>query len=139
MHHLMRRHRWPLQEFKRLLDSPFFSDFADFWERPFPATDVKDLKDSIEVTMDLPGFEKDQINIEYINNYLIVSGGTESVTKVEDKDFFRQERYSGSFRREIALPSEVDFAQAKASFKNGVLTVVLPKTGQSRANRIEIE
>ncbi len=139
MYHLMRRHGSPMQEFKRLLNSPFFSEFADFWERPFPATDVKDLTDSIEVTMDLPGFEKDQINIEYTNNRLTVSGGTESVTKVEEKDFFRQERYSGSFRREIALPSEVDFAEAKANFKNGVLRIVLPKTGQSKINRIEIE
>lgn len=141
MYHLMRRYHphGPMREFKRLLDSPFLSELSDFWEKPFPATDVKDLKDSVEVTMDLPGIEKDQISIEYNNSVLTVSGKAESVNEVEEDDFFRQERYYGSFQRQIALPSQVDYSKAKASFNNGVLRIMLPKTGEAKGNTIEIE
>ena len=140
MHDLMRRwrpglSRNPMREFKRFLDSPFF----DFWEQPFPATDVKDLKETVEVTIDLPGLDKNNINIEYIDNLLKISGKTESESKLEEEDFYRQERYYGSFERSIALPSGVDCSQAQARYKNGVLKIVIPKTETTSGNRIEID
>ncbi|MBO8126320.1 MAG: Hsp20/alpha crystallin family protein [Firmicutes bacterium] len=141
MYHLMRRphHHGPFREFRRLLESPFFSDFVDFFERPFPATDVKDLGESIEVTMDLPGVNKEDISIEYNNNVLTISGRSSVENKYEQDNFFRQERYYGSFNRQIALPAAVDYTQAKASFQNGVLKITLPKTNAGGSNRIPIE
>ncbi len=129
-----------------------FDDFftRGFGMRPFdfdqslrefqPRVDVVDGEDAVEVTAELPGLEEDQINLTLHHNTLQISG--EKVAESEDKgrNYYKMERSYGSFRRSIPLPCKVDGDRIEASFKKGVLTVVLPKVieaGQSK--RISIK
>jgi HSP20 family protein len=82
------------------------------------------------VTADLPGLELEDIELDIESDVLTIRG--EKRSEVEDKDRRYSERSYGRFERRLALPTEVDEDRSKATFRNGVLTVVLPKTERAR-------
>jgi len=84
------------------------------------------------VTAELPGLEEKDVEIQVDDDVLTISG--EKRSEIDDKDRRYSERYYGRFERRIALPAEVDEDRANASFRNGVLTVTLPKTERARQN-----
>ena len=91
-------------------------------------TDVKEKKDSYEVDVDLPGFKKDQIRVELENGYLTISA-EKGLDKDEDKEgrYIRRERFSGSCRRTFYVGENVEQSDIKASFKQGILRLTIPK------------
>lgn len=107
-------------------------------------TDVKETDDGYEVQVDLPGFKKDEINLQLQSGNLTIS-----VTKGLDKDekdkkgnYIRRERYAGSMSRSFYVGNDVTEADIKAKYENGVLTLDIPKKDARRANekrQIEIE
>lgn len=92
-----------------------------------PAIDAYDRGDALVIKAELPGVEKDQIGLSLLDNTLTIRGEARRDEEVRDQDYYRRERAYGSFTRSIPLPVEVDRNAVKASFKNGVLEVVLPK------------
>ena len=92
----------------------------------------------VRVTAELPGLEEEDVELRVEDNVLILRG--EKRTEVEDAERQYSERSYGRFERHIGLPAEVDEERASATFRNGVLTVTLPKTERARqhAKRIPI-
>ena len=92
-------------------------------------TDVKELEDSYEVDIDLPGFKKDEIHLELNNGYLTIS--TEKTLEKDNEGkkgkMLRQERYSGVMQRSFFVGEHLTEEDIKASYENGVLHVMIPK------------
>ena len=91
-------------------------------------TDVKEKKDSYEVDIDLPGFKKEQIQIQLENGYLTISA-QKGLDKDEEKEgkYIRRERFSGSCRRSFYVGENVEQSDIKACFKHGILRLTIPK------------
>lgn len=94
-----------------------------------PDLDVEDTKDAYLIRLDLPGIDKDKINVKVQNNVLTISGERKSEKEEtqEDGNFYRMERSFGSFMKSFPIPSDADANAMIAENKNGVLTIRLPK------------
>ena len=109
-----------------------FNDMdKDFFSASFPnlcRTDIKDEGDKYVMESELPGFEKDDISLDINGSYLVISAEhkTENDEKDKEGNYVRRERSYGSYRRSFDIP-DVDADKIAASYKNGVLTVELPK------------
>ena len=89
--------------------------------------DVADTGDAYVVTADVPGFDREDIEVKLSNRRLELAAEHEEETETEGPDYVRRERRRGSVRRSVHLPGRVDPAGTEASYDNGVLTVTLPK------------
>lgn len=92
-----------------------------------PDCDIVESDDEFKILLDLPGLSKKEIGISLKDNVLTIKGERE-VTLSEGEEFKRQERTRGAFARSFALPENVNKAEVNASFRNGVLTVSMPKS-----------
>ena len=94
-------------------------------------TDVKDVNDHYEVAVDLPGFQKDEVNVELENGYLTISAakGLDKDQKDDEGHYIRQERYSGSCSRSFYV-GDVQPEDIHAKYEDGILTLTLPKAEQ---------
>ena len=102
--------------------------------------DVHETETEVVATCDIPGLEKDDdIQITVEQNMLIIRGFINKTTELKEEDMFRQERYAGGFQRSIFLPSPVSRDGVKATYRNGVLKVRMPKTAQKNVQNIEID
>jgi HSP20 family protein len=103
--------------------------------------DIEDTGESFVVTADLPGFDKDDIDVRLSDQRLRISADrTEEGERSDDGHFVRQERHHSSMERVVRLPEPVDEHSVSASFRNGVLTVTLAKAEPVEGGRdIEIE
>lgn len=95
------------------------------------AGEVEETANAIVVRVEAPGMDKEDCRISIEGNMLYVSGEKRFERETHDSTYHVMERAYGAFQRAIPLPGNVDIDQAKASYKNGVLTVRLPKTGGS--------
>jgi HSP20 family protein len=104
-----------------------------------PALDVYEEKDDIVVKAELPGMEKGDIEVDISDSELTLKGEKKKEEKIEEKDYYRCERSYGAFVRSIDLPRDVQADKVKASFKNGVLEVRLPKTEEAKTKEIKVK
>ncbi len=104
----------------------------------WPSLEVSETDKDVKVTAELPGLEEKDVEVLLAECILTIRGERKSET--EDKDRHFSERYYGRFERSVALPYEVEEDKAEASFRNGVLTITLPKSAkaQEKARRIAI-
>ena len=127
--------------FDQLFDSFFGDDFmtpANFMSTGF-RVDMKENENEYVVEADLPGIKKDAIDIEYDNNYLTVSAKRDDTNEDKGKGYIRKERRCGEFKRTFYVDN-IEENNIDASFKDGVLTITLPKVkkGMDKKNRIDI-
>jgi HSP20 family protein len=123
--------RWP-----RLLDWNFPTGF----ERGLPKVDIIDHNNEIEVQAALPGVKKEDLEVTINNQTITIRTSTKEEKKEEEKGkYFRREITRGEFQRTLSLPDNVDDANAKASFKDGILKVAIPKTEKSKRKTIEVK
>lgn len=102
--------------------------------------DVHETDTEVVVTCDIPGLEKkEDVNIHIENNVLNISGSINKANEMKQENMYRKERYSGSFHRSIALPTSVSNEGIKATYKNGVLEVKMPKVAQNNQQKIDVE
>lgn len=138
--------QWPLTHLRSELDNLFEHFFGSSAVSGgnglmVPSVDVSETDNAIEVKTDVPGFKADDINVEVRDDMLTVSGeySTEEKSNGDEKrKFHRVERRSGSFSRSVRLPCEVMADKVDAELKDGVLTVVLPKSAATKAQKISI-
>lgn len=104
----------------------------------FPRIDVSETNDEVKVIADVPGVGPENINIDIRERVFTISGIISRESKLDEKPY-RYERSYGEFRREITLPARVKEQDIKATFKEGVLTIVLPKTEEEKRKKITIE
>jgi HSP20 family protein len=103
------------------------------------ALDVRETDDELIVEGSLPGFEPEDVDISVAGNILTIKGEHEQEKEEERGRYHYRERRYGACHRTIALPTEVDTARSEASFKNGVLTLTLPKVEETKAKHIEVK
>lgn len=104
-----------------------------------PALDLSETDTAIEVRMDLPGITAKDIDIQISGNVLTVSGQREEEKEEKGKTFHRVERRYGSFSRSVTLPCAVVESEVAADCHDGVLTIKLPKTEESKAHTIKVK
>ena len=112
------------------------SRFCGEW---IPTFNLSEKKGTYILTAELPGVEKDSIAIAIDSNMLTISGRKESVHEEEGALFHMKECFSGTFSRSVRLPLEVREDQAVATFKDGVLTLVMPQKETQKNKKIEIK
>ena len=105
----------------------------------YPLVNIYDGKENLVVTAELPGFSKDKVSITYADGVLTIAGNREPLAAVKDMAVIRQERSVGKFEKSLRLPMKVDQSKITASFCNGILTVLLPKSEEAKPKTISIE
>jgi HSP20 family protein len=121
------------------------SDMEPLWRREpslgqVPAVDIAETAQGYEITAELPGINQDNLEVKYANGTLTIKGEKKDDREEKKENYYVSERSYGSFQRAFRVPDGVDPDKVEASFKNGVLTVKLPKTpeAQKTEKRIEI-
>ncbi len=103
------------------------------------AAEVTDSDDTVQVMLEAPGLDPDDFEIEVVDDVLVVRG-EKKVSREEKRGHYHvMERAYGQFERAIRLPARVDYERAKARYRRGVLTVMLPKSEESKIRRITVE
>jgi HSP20 family protein len=124
-------------ELNRLFNFP--EGEGDLYEGWLPALDVREDKDQLTVTTELPGIKKEDINVSIHENTLIVSGEKKCEEEEKRGDMYRSERCYGRFHRSITLPWSVDASKIDASYRDGVLKITLPKSEQAKPKQIAVK
>ena len=118
---------------------PSLGEMAKPFEGKMPKVDVIDRDDEVVVKAELPGVEKKDLDVSVTETSVTIKGTTSHEEKEEKGDYYRCEISRGAYARTVALPSYVDADKAKASFKDGVLELKLPKVKKSKRRSIEIK
>ena len=129
------------QEMDRLFDrfaEPKWGDFFALGEWA-PSLDLTETKDALVVKVETPGMDPKDIQLELQENLLTVKGEKKQAKEEKDERFHRVERSYGAFTRSVRLPVAVDGSKVTAAFKNGLLTVTLPKTPAAKGTPIPIK
>ena len=106
------------------------------WE---PAVDIVEREDAIVLRAELPGVDRDAIEVRVENNTLILSGERKQTSVEETDTVYRKERVYGAFYRSFRLPKTVDAEKIDAGYKDGVLELKLPKIAAAQPRKIEIQ
>lgn len=136
------------QELNRLFDS-FFRDagLSSRWEGDWetaggfvPRVNVSETDTDVKVVAELPGMDEKDVSVEVLDQALAIRGERKEAEEDKRANWYRVEHRYGSFERLVPLPADVDAARAKAAFKQGILTVALPKRPEteSKTKRIPI-
>jgi HSP20 family protein len=104
-----------------------------------PSVDLSETETAVEVRMDLPGVKPKDIDIQISGNVLTVSGQREEEKEEKGRTFHRVERSSGSFSRSLTLPTTVNESEIAAEYRDGVLTITLPKSEEAKPHKIKVK
>jgi HSP20 family protein len=122
-----------------------FDGFFRGLDRPFagykawPAIDVAEEEDSITVRAEVPGCKAEDIDISVYGNKLTISGEKKLTDEKKEKGYYHVESTYGSFRRELALPTDVEQDKIEAECKDGVLSIMLPKAAKARTVKVKVK
>ena len=137
-------HRGDLARLHGEMDD-LFDGFFRSLDRPFngykawPAIDVAEEEDAIIVRAEVPGCKADDIDISVHGNVLTISGEKKLSEEKKEKGYYHMESAYGSFRREINLPTDVNQSKVDASYKDGVLSITLPKAEKAKSIKVKIK
>lgn len=141
----------PFEEMDRLFDSYF----SRGWLRPFqwpalgktvapfegrvPNVDLIDREDEFVIKAELPGVDKKDLDISVTQNSVTIKGSTRHEEKEEKGDYYRCEISRGSYTRTMSLPADVDEEHTRATFKDGILELTLPKKKKTKRHNVKVE
>ena len=115
---------------------PFWRDKLSFGKSP--AVDIAEKDNRYEVTAELPGLSDKDIEVKYADGLLTISGEKKEEKEEKKKDYYLSERRYGAFQRSFQMPNGVDPDKIEATFRNGVLTVSLPKSADAVKNEKKV-
>jgi len=118
------------EELDRLFESPMTG-----WA---PALDVQEDKESFSIRVELPGMKREDIEVTLQDGALVITGERKEEKVSEETTVHRQERYYGKFTRALTLPAAVAGDKVKAQYKDGILTVTLPKAEEAKPKAITV-
>src|SRR5881392_1031160 len=127
-------------ELDSLFELPFLANFSNqtqLFSGWTPALDLYQSNDNVVAVVELPGMRKEDIEISLHDGMLTIAGERKSETPGGERAE-RSERYIGKFRRSITLPTRVDANKVSATYKDGILTVTLPKAEEAKPKQIQI-
>jgi HSP20 family protein len=137
--------RSPVRDLVREVDDLFDRFFAD-WSWPWdsgrasgPAIDMIDRRDEVLLRVDVPGLTEKDLHVDVSNGVLTISGTRREDREEREDDYYCAERWVGAFSRSVTLPSGIDADAIKATLKQGVLEIRLPKTKDAAGKTIEIK
>ena len=119
--------------FNRLLEN---SAPASHWH---PVVDIYETDSAVVLRAELPGVSKEDVHLEVRGHTLVLAGERKQEEEVKEENYYRVERSYGSFYRAFGLPSAVEASKVKASMKDGVLEITLPKAEEAKSKVISIE
>lgn len=130
------------RDMNRMFDD-FFGGFglasSEFWDTGWsafsPQVDIVDNEKEIKVSVELPGLDEKDIDVSLSRDTLTISGEKRQEKEDKGKNYYRMERSYGSFKRAIPIPCEVKAEAIEATFKNGVLSIVLPKASEGQCRQ----
>lgn len=134
-----------LESMKRELDRFFTADFPSLktgFGQIFgtPSMDIHETDKEVIAICDIPGLEKkDDVNIDIDGSMLTISGSINKVNEIKEEHMHRQERFVGRFQRSVTLPCRVASEGVRATYKNGVLEIHMPKVQGDTRKRIDVE
>ncbi|MEJ2067823.1 MAG: Hsp20/alpha crystallin family protein [Deltaproteobacteria bacterium] len=139
-----RRHWRDMEVLRRWMDSlwdRFTGERPTEWLRGewVPSLDVSETKDKVVVKAEAPGIDPKEIAISLKSGIPTLKGEKKQEREEKDESYHLIERSYGSFSRSVRLPAEVQEDQVKASYKDGILTITLPKTERAKERSIKIE
>jgi HSP20 family protein len=137
------------REMERMFEDFFGGRRRPFWparwlpgrgmEISAGAVDVYEEKDDIVVKAELPGMEKDNIEVNISDHHLTIKGEKKKEEEIKEEDYYRSERSYGSFVRSLELPKDIQTDKVKAAFKNGILEIRMPKTEEAKKKEIKVK
>lgn len=127
-------------ELDRLFEAPFAglgraSQLLTGWT---PALDVHETKDNFIVRAELPGMKREEIDVSLHEGVLSISGERKTENIKEEAEVYRSERFYGKFQRSVTLPTSVAGDKVEAKYKDGILTITLPKTEEAKRKQINV-
>lgn len=152
--------RNPFDMFRREVDRLFDDWSTGSWDWPFgrraragtpataqesflrfnvPAVDVVEKDKAYEITAELPGIDEKNVEVSLVDDVLTIRGEKSEEKEQKEKDYHLSERRYGSFQRSFRLPDGIDAGKIDASFKNGVLSITVPKSEESQRRQRKIE
>lgn len=123
----------------RYLDTTSREEDADFLGAWSPAVDVYDRGNEVVIHAEIPGMKKDDIDVRVENNVLTIRGKKERSEEVKEEGYYRSERAYGTFSRSFSLPSTVDPTKIGAEYRDGVLTLNVPKAEEAKPRQIDVK
>ena len=130
-------------EMDRLLDTFLFGrpQKGDIWEEIewLPAIDVAETKNEIVVNVEIPGMDPKEFDISVSEGTLMIKGEKKQEKEEKEENYHLTERRYGTFTRSILLPQEVESDKIRASYKDGILKITLPKSEEAKKNEIKIK
>lgn len=126
-------------QFSRLFDVAFSGRQPESFGDWSPALDAFEDKDKYVVSVEVPGLNKQDLNVVVHDGVLTISGERKAEKESKEGTVHRTERYFGKFSRSVSLPSAVKADQVTAAYKDGVLTVEVPKADEAKPKSIEVK
>lgn len=127
------------RRFSDIMDE-FFNDAVRSNRNSFaPNIDISENDNEFVIEVEVPGVDKENIQIDVENNILTISGERKFEEKKENKQYHRVETHYGIFSRTLSLPDNADSESVKASYENGILTITINKSEKSLKKQIEIK
>lgn len=142
--------QWLIKNRGRRADPIFDKFFEDFGLAPIaddgwslasftPKVNVAETDKEVKISAELPGMDEKEIDVSISDGFLTLKGEKKEEREEKEKNYYRVERSTGYFHRDIPFPCEVDADKVNAVFKKGVLTVTLPKTQKAKGRQIEVK
>jgi len=127
-------------ELNRLFEAPFgeLSRAGECFNVWAPALDLREDNENFVAAIELPGLQKEDIEVSVHDGVLSVSGERRREKKDQESEAYRTERFYGRFHRTLSLPKPVQIEAVKATYKDGILSITLPKTEEAKPKQIEV-
>jgi len=104
-----------------------------------PALNISESDEAVQVTAELPGVDPKEVDISLTEDVLTIQGEKKAEHEERERDYHRIERSYGSFTRTVRLPAAVDAEKVEATFKDGVLTINMPKREEAKTRKVRVE
>lgn len=140
---IVREEERPIEAFQREMNRLFdefmsgswpalYRGLEERWPAFAPRVDVTETENELHISAELPGIDAKDVDVSISKDMLTIRGEKREEQEEKGRNYYRTERSYGSFQRMISLPAEVDSDKVEATFKNGVLSITLPKTVEAR-------
>ena len=136
--------RFPNREMRRLSDmdgwlNSFFGNYEPLGQAQWPKTDIYEDKEGVTFRFEVPGIDANQVKVQVAENTLTVSGERKLENEQNRQNYHRVESTYGAFERSFSLPQSLDVEKMNAQYKNGLLTIYVPRSERARPRSIQVK